>query len=73
MQITAIFQRMPTLSGFSLGPDLEVKDVEVFTWPGQSADRELYEDLVQALAEVAEKRPGAVETLRGRTFARAFH
>jgi hypothetical protein len=71
--IAAIFQRMPMLSGFSLSHDLEVTDIDISTWPGCTAGQELYEDLMQALADLAEERPDAVEVLRGRTFARAFH
>lgn len=71
--IAAIFQRMPMLSGFSLRHDLEVTDIAISTWPGCTAGQELYEDLMQALADFAEERPDAVEVLRGRSFARAFH
>jgi hypothetical protein len=71
--MAAIFQRMPMLSGFSLRHDLEVTDIAISTWPGQTAGQELYDDLMQALADLAEERPDAVEVLRGRTFARAFH
>jgi hypothetical protein len=71
--IAAIFQRIPMLSGFALRDDLEVTDIAISTWPGYSAGEELYEDLMQALADLAEERPDAVEVLRGRTFARAFH
>lgn len=71
--IAAIFRRMPMLSGFSLRHDLEVTDIAVSTWPGYPAREALYEDLVRALAHLAEKRPEAVDVLRGRTFARVFH
>jgi hypothetical protein len=50
-----------------------VTDIAISTWPGYSAGEELYEDLMQALADLAEERPDAVEVLHGRTFARAFH
>ena len=71
--LLALFERMPMLCGFSVRHDLELDEVSVFTWPGYSAGSELYEDLVQALADLAEERPEVVEVLRGRTFARAFH
>ena len=71
--VAALFQRMPILCGFALRDDLEVTDVAVSTWPGYTAGEELYRDLMQALADLAEERPDAVELLRGRTFARAFH
>lgn len=69
----ALFRRVPMLSGFSLRHDLELADVAFQTWPGYSAGPDLYEELVQTLAELAEERPEAVDLLRGRTFARAFH
>jgi hypothetical protein len=71
--IAEIFQRMPMLAGFSLGHDLDVTDIAVSAWPGYTAGGELYEDIRQALADLAEERPEAVEVLRSRTFARAFH
>jgi hypothetical protein len=61
------------LSGFSLRADLEFADVAVHTWPGYTAGADLYQELVQALADLAEERPDAVELMRGRTFARAIH
>jgi CRISPR/Cas system endoribonuclease Cas6 (RAMP superfamily) len=71
--VDALFRRVPMLSGFSLRHDLELADVSVQTWPGYGAGAELYQELVQTLAELAEERPDAVELLRGRTFARALH
>ncbi len=61
------------LSGFSLRDNLEMVDVAIFTWPEYTAGQDLYEDLMQALADLAEEHPDAVKLLRGRTFARAFH
>jgi hypothetical protein len=71
--IHALFRRLPMLSGFSLREDLEFADVSVHGWPGYTAGGELYHELVEALADLAEERPDAVELMRGRTFARAFH
>jgi len=71
--IHQLFQRLPMLSGFCLQPDLEVAELSVFTWPGYTAGRELYEEVMQALVELAEERPDAVPLMRGRTFARAVH
>ena len=71
--VHALFRRQPMLSGFALRQDLEFADVAVYTWPGYSAGADLYEELAQTLADLAEERPDAVELLRGRTFARAFH
>jgi len=68
-----LFRRLPTLTGFTLRQDLEVSDVAVHAWPGYVAGEELYKDLMVALTDLAEERPDAIELLRGRTFARAFH
>ena len=68
-----LFQRLPMLSGFCLRPDLEVAELSVFTWPGYTAGRDLYEEVKQSLVDVAEERPDAVPLMRGRTFARAVH
>ena len=71
--LSELFQRLPMLSGFCLQPDLEVAELSVFTWPGYTAGRELYEEVMQSLVELADERPEAVRLMRGRTFARAVH
>ena len=71
--VRALFERVPMLCGFSVRSDLEVADVAVSTWPGYGAGPELYDDVVRALEELVDERPDAVQLLRGRTFARAFH
>ena len=68
-----LFQRLPMLSGFWLRPDLEVTELSVFTWPGCTAGRALYDEVMQSLVALAEERPEAVQLIRGRTFARAVH
>jgi hypothetical protein len=68
-----LFKRLPMLSGFWLGPDLELADLSVFDWPGYDHGRGLYEEVMQSLVDLAEERPEAVQLLRGRTFARAVH
>ena len=68
-----LFQRLPMLSGFWLGPDLKVAELSVFTWPGYTAGPDLCEEVMQSLADLAEELPEAVELMRGRTFARALH
>jgi hypothetical protein len=68
-----LFRRLPMLSGFWLGPDLELADVSVFDWPGYEPGRPLYEEVMQSLVDLAEERPEAAQLLRGRTFARAVH
>jgi len=71
--VCQLFQRLPMLSGFWLRPDLKVGELSVFTWPGYTAGRDLYEEVMQSLVELAEERPEAVQLMRGRTFARAVH
>ena len=68
-----LFQRLPMLSGFWLRPDLEVAELSIFTWPGYTAGRDLYEEVMRSLVDLAEERPEAVQLMLGRTFARAVH
>ena len=68
-----LFQRLPMLSGFWLRPDLKVAELSVFTWPGYTAGRDLYEEVMQSLVDLAEELPEAGQLMRGRTFARAVH
>ena len=68
-----LFQRLPMLSGFWLRPDLKVAELSVFTWPGYTAGRDLYEEVMKSLVDLAEELPEAGQLMRGRTFARAVH
>jgi hypothetical protein len=68
-----LFHRLPMLSGFWLRPDLKIADLTVFTWPGYTAARELYDEVMESLVELAEEHHEAVQLMRGRTFARAVH
>ena len=68
-----LFQRLPMLSGFWLRPDLKVAELSVFTWPGYTAGRDLYDEVMQSLVEFAEECPEAVQLMRGRAFARTVH
>jgi hypothetical protein len=67
-----LFRRLPMLSGFLLRPDLELAELSV-TWPNCTAGPDLYDDVMQSLACLAEDSPEAVQLMRGRTFARAVH
>jgi hypothetical protein len=71
--LSELFQRLPMLAGFCLRPDLEVAELSVSTWPGYSAGQDLYEEVMQSLADLADERPEAVQLMCGRTFARAVH
>jgi hypothetical protein len=42
-----LFQRLPMLSGFWLRPHLEVAELSVFSWPGYTAGRGLYEEVMR--------------------------
>ena len=68
-----LFRRLPMLSGFWLGPDLNVAELSVFTWAGYTAGQDLYEEVMQSLVELTEECPEAVQLMRGRTVARAVH
>ena len=76
--VRELFKRLPMLSGFWVRPDLEA-EVSVFTLPGCSTGRilyeevSLYEEVTQSLVALAEERPEVVQLMRGRTFARALH
>ena len=69
----ALFQRLPTLCGFWLQPDMEVTELEVFPWAGYTAGPGLYDEVMQSLVDLAEESLEAVGLMRGRTFARALH
>ena len=71
--LNQLFRRLPMLAGFWLRPDLEVEELSVFTWPGYTAGRDLYDEVMHSLVELAEERPEALQLMRGRTFAREVH
>ena len=71
--VAELFKRLPMLSGFWLRPDLKVTELSVFTWPGYTAGRDLYEQVMQSLVDLAEEHPEAMQLMRGRTFARVVH
>ena len=68
-----LFRRLPMLSGFWLGENFEVAELSVFCWPGYTPGAELYDEVAQSLADLAEERPEALQAMRGRTFARTVH
>lgn len=71
--LASLFGRFPMLCGFALRQDLQVIEVTVHGWPGYIAGEDLYQDLLQGLADLAEERPDATLLMRGRTFARTIH
>jgi hypothetical protein len=64
--------RTPCPQATGRSHEIEVSDVAVHTWPGSIAGEELYQDLMESLAELADEGPDAVDLIRGCTFARAF-
>ena len=57
------------LAGFWLRPDLELEELS-FTWPGYTAGRELYEEVMQSLVDLAEERPDGAAHARAHLRAR---
>jgi len=85
--VNVLFQRCPTLCGFSvraahlagdeLPPErasaLFVTDIIDYPWSGPQPPANLYYAIVAALAELTDACPEAGELLRERSFARVFH
>jgi len=71
-RIEALFGRLPMLCGFVVEADLLLSDVAISAWPGYTAGADLYGEIADALAELADESPDALELLRGRTFARTL-
>ena len=70
--VRELFNRLPTLAFFRLRTDLIVADVSVNSSPGCTGSRSLYPRVMQAIVELAETHPEAMQLMRGRTFARIF-
>ena len=64
-----LFNRLPILAGFCLGPDFKVSDL-AFNWPGSATGWDPSAMVMQSLVELADMHPEAVQLMRGRTFAR---
>jgi hypothetical protein len=64
-----LFKRLPMIAGFFLGPDFKVSDL-VLSWPCDTGGWDPCGMVMQALVELAEMHPEAVQVMRGRTFAR---
>jgi hypothetical protein len=72
-RVGALFQRYPTLCGFSVKEDLSFSNVACHPALGSEEAQILCEEISAALGELIDERPEAAELLRGRTLARAFH
>lgn len=72
--VNEIFANWPALHGFSVGEldgALSLDDVAVDPWGGDA--EELPRHIAEALLELIDEEPDAVQFLRGRTFARSLH
>lgn len=68
-----LFQRYPSLCGFSVREDLSFSNVSCHPeLPGEDA-RELREEISAMLRLLVEESPEVAQMLPGRTFARIFH
>jgi len=71
-----LLRHWPVLVGFSVqnaDQELRLTEVAVHPSPGHEQYSRLSGEIAQALLELIDERPEALELLRGRTFARALH
>ena len=86
--IAALFQRCPTLSGFTvqhpaalaldvaatrLDNALCIADVAIHAWPGDADADDVRNEIACTLLDLVEQHPEACALLRDRTFARTLH
>ena len=71
--VNMVFQRYPTLCGFSVREDMSFSNLACYPALGGDEAELLCEELSAALAELLDERPEIAELLRGRTLARTFH
>ena len=71
--VQAIFRRWPGLVGFSVEDAGELVLSEMETQPWSVQPYELLGEVSVALLDFVDEDPGALELLRGRTFARTLH
>ena len=71
--MSTLFQRYPTLCGFSLKDDLSFTDIACHPAMANDEAMVLAEEISAALHDLLDERPEAAELLRGRTLARTFH
>ncbi len=71
--LAQVFDRLPTLVGFSVGldPEFSLGDVETFPWTIRGP--EMLGEIAVPLLELIDEQPEARELLRGRTFVRTLH
>lgn len=68
-----IFAACPELWAFSFEDETELKLSEVETHPWIVEPERVLGEIAEALRELVDEHPEAVEALRGRTFARKLH
>ncbi|HEX9432887.1 MAG TPA: hypothetical protein VF936_08905 [Burkholderiales bacterium] len=88
LQIASLFERHAALSGFSVrgcdevpdscprsghAAELFVGDIGISPAISEQQYAEIFEEVVDAVAEVLSEQPESAENLRGRTFARVLH
>jgi hypothetical protein len=71
--VNTLFQRYPTLCGFSVKDDLSFSNVACHPALASVDAEILCEEISATLHELLEEQPEAAELLRGRTVARTFH
>jgi hypothetical protein len=88
LQIASLFERHAALSGFSVrgcdevpdncprsghAAELFVGDIGISPAISEQQYAEIFEEVVDAVAEVLSEQPESAANLRGRTFARVLH
>jgi hypothetical protein len=71
--VNTLFQRYPTLCGFSVREDLSFSNVACHPVLVGDEAKELIDEISATLVELVDERPEAADLLRGRTLARSFH
>ena len=71
--MNTLFQRYPTLCGFSVKEDLSFSHVACHPALVGEEARQLVDEISATLVDLLDERPEAAELLRGRTLARTFH
>jgi hypothetical protein len=73
--VADLFDRWPTLVGFSVQDEGELflAEVALHPWFDEHHRSKLCYEIAVAFSELIDEEPAARELLSGRTFARAFH
>lgn len=71
--VNTLFQRCPTLCGFSVKEDMSFSNVACHPALASEEAEMLCGEISATLRELMEEQPEAAELLRGRTVARIFH